>query len=246
MSDVLATRFADASAQAELDALREATLFQRFCYGCVRVGGSFIFSYGFGYRSRGWHHVPMQGPVLLIANHQSFFDPVIVGMATPRHLSYLARKTLFRNRFFAWAIRTLQAVPVDQEASGIDGIRAVLRLLRAGKAVLIFPEGNRTPDGRMQPLQPGIQLLIKRSGAPVVPVGIAGAFDAWPRSRKVPMPAPVFLPCQKNTIACVIGPPIDGKDLVERNKEEQLEILFAQIADAQREAERLRGVEVQR
>jgi 1-acyl-sn-glycerol-3-phosphate acyltransferase len=241
MNDVLATRSADASAQAELDALREATLFQRFCYGCVRVGGSFIFSYGFGYRSRGWRHVPKHGPVLLVANHQSFFDPVIVGMATPRHLSYLARKTLFRNRFFAWAIRTLQAVPVDQESTGIDGIRAVLRLLRAGKAVLIFPEGNRTPDGRMQPLQAGIQLLIKRSGAPVVPVGIAGAFDAWPRSRKVPALAPVFLPCQTNTIACVIGPPIDTKALGEQSREEQLETLFARIADVQREAERLRG-----
>jgi 1-acyl-sn-glycerol-3-phosphate acyltransferase len=234
------TRSENVVAQAELDALREATLFQRFAYGCVRVGGSFFFQYGFSYRSRGWHHVPARGPVLMIANHQSFLDPVIVGMATPRHLSYLARKTLFRNRFFAWAIRTLQAVPVDQEASGIDGIRAVLHLLRAGKAVVVFPEGERSADGKMRPLQPGIQLLIKRSGATVVPVGIAGAFDAWPRTRKYPLPAPVFLPEQKNTIACVLGRPLDAGKLAKLEKKEMLDVLFERIAAVQREAERLR------
>jgi 1-acyl-sn-glycerol-3-phosphate acyltransferase len=240
MNDILATRSDNAFGQAELDALREATTFQRFAYGCVRVGGSFFFNFGFGYRSRGWHHVPAHGPALLVANHQSFLDPVIVGLATKRHLSYLARKTLFRNPFFSWAIRTLQAVPVDQESSGIDGIRAVLRLLRAGKAVLIFPEGERSSDGKMRHLQPGIQLLIKRSGAPVIPVGVAGAFEAWPRRRKYPLPAPVFLPALQNTIACVIGAPLDARALAKLDKQEMLDVLFQRIAAVQQGAERLR------
>lgn len=236
MNELLATR----QAEAESAALLEATAFQKFCYGCVRVGGNFSLIYGFSYRSRGWHHVPAHGPALLIANHQSYLDPVVVGVATRRHLSYLARKTLFTSGFFTWAIRVLQAVPVDQEGTGIDGIRTVLKLLNAGKAVLVFPEGERCGDGKVHPLQPGVHLLIKRSGAPVIPVGIAGAFEAWPRSQPLPIPAPVFLPQQKRTIACVIGAPLQATDLMKLDKPTLLTTLYDKIDAVQREAEHLR------
>src|SRR5262245_2125718 len=127
------------------------------------------FTLGFSYRFAGTAHVPKKGPALVIANHQSFLDPWIVGMAVKRPLTYLARKTLFRNRLFAAMIRSVNAVPIDQEGVGKEGIRAVLEALEKGQAVLVFPEGSRTPDGVMHELRPGIQLLIKRARAPIVP-----------------------------------------------------------------------------
>jgi 1-acyl-sn-glycerol-3-phosphate acyltransferase len=195
---------------------------------------------GFSLRTEGMRHIPKSGPALLIANHQSYFDPDLVGIAARRHLCFLARKTLFQNKVFAWLIRTLEAIPIDQEGIGIDGIRDILEQLQAGRAVLVFPEGERTHDGQMQPLRPGVSLLIKKAQAPVVPVGIAGAYDAWPRWRPFPIPAPLFLPAQKSTIALSIRPPLDGRQLAELPREKLLAELFDELKKAHDQAERLR------
>jgi 1-acyl-sn-glycerol-3-phosphate acyltransferase len=195
---------------------------------------------GFSLRTEGMRHVPKSGPALFIANHQSYFDPDLVGIAARRHLCFLARKTLFQNKVFAWLIRTLEAIPIDQEGIGIDGIRDILEQLQAGRAVLVFPEGERTHDGQMQPLRPGVSLLIKKAQAPVVPVGIAGAYDAWPRWRPFPIPAPLFLPAQKSTIALSIRPPLDGRQLAELPREKLLAKLFDELKKAHDQAERLR------
>src|SRR5206468_936389 len=94
---------------------------------------------------------------------------------------------------------------------GKEGIRTILEQLQAGRAVLVFPEGSRTPDGKIHPLRPGIQLLIKRTQAPIVPIGIAGAYDALPIGRSYPHFAPLFLPAEKATIAVAIGRPLDSR-----------------------------------
>src|SRR5262245_12047106 len=164
-----------------------------------------VFNLGFSLRTEGRRNVPATGPALLIANHQSYLDPAVVGLATRRHLCFLARETLFRRPAFARLIRLLNAVPVDQDGVGIGGLRIILRQLQSGRAVVIFPEGHRTPDGNMLPLKPGVQLLIQKAKAPVVPVGIAGTFDAWPRWSPLPIPAPVFLPAGKGSVAVSVG-----------------------------------------
>src|SRR6266404_5069593 len=99
----------------------------------------------FSLRTEGYRNVPPAGPALLIANHQSFLDPVLVGLAARRHLHYLARRTLFDVPVFAWLIRHLGAVPIDQEGVGKEGIRIILQQHRAGHAVVVFPEGTRSP-----------------------------------------------------------------------------------------------------
>ncbi|MBI2807344.1 MAG: 1-acyl-sn-glycerol-3-phosphate acyltransferase [Planctomycetes bacterium] len=197
------------------------------------------FTLGFSLRMTGERNMTQAGPALVVANHQSFLDPLIIGLAARRPLVYLARKTLFRNRFFAAMIRSLNAVPIDQEGVGKEGIRTVLEQLQCGNAVVVFPEGERTL-GQMIPLRPGIHLLIKRTHVPIVPIGIAGAAEAWPRTRAYPWPAPLFLPARPGTIAVSIGAPIDARRLAELPRQEALAKLFDLIHAQKDIAEKLR------
>src|SRR5262249_55912329 len=131
--------------QDGLGAFRGARAWWHFCH----VLTSHAFTLGFSLRTEGGAHAPRSGPALVVANHQSFLDPVAVGLAFPRPLIYLARKSLFRNPIFSWLIRSLNAVPIDQEGIGKEGIRTILAQLNLGKAVLVFPEGERTLTGCM-------------------------------------------------------------------------------------------------
>src|SRR5262245_47878169 len=99
-------------------------------YSLVRTACMLGTTVGFSLRMEGQRHIPTKGPALLIANHQSFLDPVLVAMASPRHLCFLARKTLFRRPAFAWLIDSLNAVPVDQEGVGKEGLKVVLQQLQ--------------------------------------------------------------------------------------------------------------------
>jgi len=146
----------------------------------------------FQYRFSGRAHVPISGPVLLVSNHQSHLDPVIVGIACPRQLKFLARQGLFFWPF-SLLIRSLGAVSIDRERGSLGGIRTTMELLKEGNAVVVFPEGSRTFDGKLQPLLPGFCLLARRSGATVVPVALDGAFDAMPRGSHFAWPAPIRL-----------------------------------------------------
>src|SRR5262245_65834184 len=93
------------------------------------------FSLGWSLRVRGRQNIPRTGPVLVIANHQSFLDPLLVGLASPRHLSFLAKKSLFDHGLFSFLIRCLHAVPIDQEGVGKDGLKAILQQLHEGRGV---------------------------------------------------------------------------------------------------------------
>jgi 1-acyl-sn-glycerol-3-phosphate acyltransferase len=130
-------------------------------------------------------NVPMTGGAILLANHQSHFDPPAIGAVVRRRLNFVARKTLFK---WPWSLHigALDAIPLDQEGVGASGIKETLRRLRNGEAVLLFPEGSRSWDGEITPMMPGICALARRCRVPLVPVGIAGAFEAWPRGTPRP------------------------------------------------------------
>ena len=215
---------------------RLSYLWYEGCY-CLAMAAMTL---GFSLRVDGRRNVPRRGPALLIANHQSFLDPVIVGLGMPRQVCFLARKTLFVNRGFTALIRSLNAVPVDQEGFAKEGLRTVLELLRAGQAVVIFPEGERTSTGQMQPFRPGVQLLIKRAQAPIVPVGIAGAFEALPRTRKLPRLSPLFWPATGAGLAVSVGRALPARRYAELPREQLLSELFREVQAVQQRAERLR------
>jgi 1-acyl-sn-glycerol-3-phosphate acyltransferase len=212
----------------------------RLWHEALYVPYHLVFTLGFSMRMQGQRNMPLTGPALLIANHQSFVDPVIVGLCARRPLVYLARKTLFKNPYFAFIIRSMNAVPIDQEGIGKDGIRTVLEQLQRGKAVLVFPEGARTEDGVMHPLKAGIHLLIKRAQVPIIPVGIAGAYDAWPIWRSYPIPAPLCMPAGPGTISVALGKPFDPRRYAEMPREQALQELFNKIHAEQECAEKLR------
>jgi 1-acyl-sn-glycerol-3-phosphate acyltransferase len=194
----------------------------------------------FSFRVDGKANIPRTGPALLIANHQSYLDPLIVGLASRRHLAFLARKTLFRHKSLRWLIESLNAVPIDQEGVGKEGIKTIIEELKKGRAVVVYPEGERTGHGGLNPLRPGIQLLIKRTQAPIVPIGIAGAYDALPRWRKYPRFSPLFLPARKGAIAVVVGKPLDGKRYADLPRAQVLDELSGELKKVCERAERLR------
>jgi cytidylate kinase len=152
------------------------------------------------------------GPVILAMNHQSFFDPPLAGNASDRAIFFLARKTLLDHWFWGWLLPKLNVIPVDQEGSDRSALKALIRILRAGQATLVFPEGARTLDGTLQPAQPGLGLVIAKTLAPVVPMRIFGAHQAWPRgSKKIRL----------HPITIVVGHPIffTQTDVGERGKD---------------------------
>jgi 1-acyl-sn-glycerol-3-phosphate acyltransferase len=216
------------------------TLKSRLIYGLTRVLAAPIFTLGFSFRYQANRKLPKTGPLLIIANHQSYLDPPLVGLAFDRQLIYLARKTLFRHPLFRAMIEGLNAVPIDQEGIGKEGLKAILDELGRGKTVLVFPEGSRTPDGAIHELRGGIHLLIKKSPAPIVPVGIAGAYDAWPIWRKYPILSPLFLPPTKRTIAVVVGEPLNPSRYSKMPRDEAMSDLFGELVRVHARAEALR------
>lgn len=214
--------------------------FKFLWYEGTYLSSFLTFTLGWSLRIEGQRHIPLHGPVLVVANHQSFFDPLLIGLSTRRHLSFVARKSLFKNRMFTWVIDCLNAIPLDQDGVGKEGIRAILAQLHEGRGVAIYPEGERTANGAISPLKPGIGLLVKRVQAPIVPLGIAGAHGAWPRHQLLPVPAPLALPATDKTIAVSVSPALDGRRFAHMPRAQILEELYLELQQAYKNAEKLR------
>jgi 1-acyl-sn-glycerol-3-phosphate acyltransferase len=154
-------------------------LIYRFGCGICRI----VASREFDLKVYGSEHVPRTGGVLLVANHQSYLDPVVVGCKLRRPLSFLAKSELFDVPGFGWLIRRLNAFPVRQGAGDVGAVRETIARLKEGHVLNIFPEGSRSPDGEMHPLQPGFALIVRKAGVPIIPVAVDGSFKAWPRGQ---------------------------------------------------------------
>jgi 1-acyl-sn-glycerol-3-phosphate acyltransferase len=168
------------------------------------------------------------GPVIMAANHQSYLDPPLAGSVADRAIFFLARKTLLDGPILGLLLPKVNVVPVDSE-TGKDrtALKALIRILKAGEGTLVFPEGQRTENGQLQPAQPGLGLVIAKTLAPVVPMRIFGAFDAWPIHNKWPRPGRVTI---------VVGNPIyftpqdvegGGKDLYQRLSQRVMDAISA-------------------
>ena len=167
-------------------------------YRAGRVGCSILAHILFRLRVIGRENFNVEGPVIIAANHQSYLDPPLIGVAFPGELHYLARNTLFKNRLANWILTEVNAIPVDRDRGDVGAFRAVLKLLKDGHRTVIFPEGTRTLTGQIQKARPGIGMIIAKTLVPVIPARIFGSFEAWPKNGK-------FKP---NPITVIVGKPI--------------------------------------
>lgn len=175
----------------------------------------------FDYRAEGAENLPREGGVILASTHESHLDPMTIQAPLPRRIKYIARGTLFDNPAFGWFIRNLGAIAFDREGTTHGGLKLVIDELHRGEAVVYFPEGTRSRDGEIGRLRPGIALLARRAGVPVLPAGIDGTFGCWPRGK------PIFKP---GRIRIVFGEPViyDAKakrDEVLEDLERRLRVL---------------------
>lgn len=171
----------------------------------------------------GGHNMPDLGPVLIVGNHQSYFDPVAIGMCvTRRDTHFMARDSLFRIPVFGGLIRAVNSIPIRRGEGDTAGVRAVLDRLASGAAVLVFAEGTRTTDGRTGEFKRGTILLIKRAKCPVIPAAVEGAFDAWPRDRSRPH---LF----GKRIAAKLGEPIPHETLTAMGPDAAMALLHARV-----------------
>ena len=210
----------------------------RAVYRAAHWATFYTFTFGWSFRATGRENLPASGPVLLVANHQSFIDPVLVGLGATRDLTYLARSNLWDSRFLAPFITFWGAVPIDR-GFGKEGLQTVLGELAKGRVVLMFPEGQRTRTGELQPLKPGVSLLVKRVTCPIVPVGVAGAYEAWPPQCQRPSLAPL-LRSGRGGIGVAFRKPIEPKRYKGAEREEMLTDLENEIRAAYETAEQVR------
>ena len=189
------------------------------------IGFRVMYATYFRWRVFGAENVPQTGGVILASNHASFLDPPLVGAGLNRDINYLARESLFRFPGIGALLRSWNSVPVDRDGGGARGLKIILERLLAGGAIILFPEGTRTPDGQLQPARSGIGLTVIKSDAPVVPVRVFGTFDAYGKNHKFPRPY---------RVAVKYGEPLHFEKLRAEAKncdKARLKEIYQQVAD---------------
>lgn len=192
--------------------------FYRACRTIARIATTLMFDL----KVYGSQHVPTHGGAIIAANHQSYLDPVLVGVLLRRPLSFMAKSTLFRNRYFTWLISALHAFPVRLGAGDVSAMKEAIRRVQQGHLLCVYPEGTRTETGELGPIQAGVALVVKRAGVPVVPAVIDGAFDAFGPHRKLPRPTRILL---------MYGPPMHFEGLKGEQITALIDTTFRQMLD---------------
>jgi 1-acyl-sn-glycerol-3-phosphate acyltransferase len=173
-------------------------------YACAKALSYPLMLLYFRVRVRGGARLPRKGGFLLAANHFSFVDPLILGAMLPRRLWFVMAEDQFDKPGVHLFSRLMDVIPVQAGAAfKLGPIRKCLSVLRGGRVVAIFPEGRRSPTGRILPPMPGVGVLAGRAGVPVIPVAIGGTREAYPPGRRFPRPGKVTL---------VVGEPLTGLD----------------------------------
>jgi len=142
----------------------------------------------FGLELFGTENIPLRGSLIITPNHQTFADPPLVSIPVRRPVYYMAWDRLFDIPGLSWTIRRLRAFPVRLESQNPAATREAVRLLEAQEALMIFPEGGRSPDGTVQPFRPGAFRLAVALNTPILPVTIRGGTQSWPPGRLLPRP----------------------------------------------------------
>lgn len=208
--------------------LYDRPLLSRLWYQFVRQLAFLAFTISGGIRGGGRGNIPRSGGVLLVSNHLSYLDVFVLGIGANRPLNYVARSTLFFPPLGA-LIRSVGGFPIQREGMGASGLKETLRRLRNGGVVILFPEGTRSLDGRLAELKSGIAVIASRAKVPILPAGVAGTFESWPRNCFFPRSHPVRVE---------FGPPILPEDLKGLSTEAITSLIHDRIELCHQEANR--------
>jgi 1-acyl-sn-glycerol-3-phosphate acyltransferase len=179
------------------------------CYNVSKMMAYGLFSFRVVHRER----IIETGGALLAMNHQSYFDPPLASICCRRQIYFLALRKLLKWPILGSLFPRLNVIPVDPGRADMIALKSVIRVIKAGNCAIVFPEGARTRDGALRPARPGLGLVIAKTLAPVVPMRIFGAHEAYPRGQKFPKLHPITI---------VVGEPIrfteadlvgEGRDL---------------------------------
>jgi 1-acyl-sn-glycerol-3-phosphate acyltransferase len=164
-------------------------------------GRGILAASGVKVRVKGLENLPAQSPMILTSNHQGYFDIFALFVYIPVYFGWFAKKELFRIPIFGTAMKRFGNIRIDRSnrEKAMQSLKLAARRVREGQSVIIFPEGTRSPDGKMLPFKKGCYYLAEASGAPMVPISISGSYEIMPKGTFKVNPG---------TIHMVIGRPI--------------------------------------
>ena len=175
----------------------------------------------------GLEHIPRTGPFLIAANHASHLDPPIIGSQVSRQIAFFARKTLWKPGFPSWWMDNVGCIPVDRDGSDLAAIKRVLQTLKTGKALILFPEGTRSPDGTLQPPKGGVGLIAAKTQVPVLPARIFNSHVAFGRDGGLRIGTPVSVTFGPLLYPADYDDPKSGKDRYQRTSEKIMAAIAA-------------------
>lgn len=161
----------------------------------------------------GKEHVPLSGPVILVSNHISYLDPPLMGCALPRIGAFIAKADLWNNKFLAFIMPLLNVFPINPGTADLASLRKSLQVLESGMLLGLFPEGTRSKTGQLLPGEKGIAFLVKKSGAPILPMALIGSNKMLPLGAKrlyraklkVAFGEPIFFTPDSSRVEIVTG-----------------------------------------
>ena len=179
------------------------------CHYALRV----MFDMFFRGEVAGLDNLPKHGGFLLAANHASFIDPPMIGCHISRQIAYFARKTLWKGGISSWWLDSVGTIPVDRDGGqDVSAIKRVLKAIKEERGLIVFPEGTRTPDGKLQSAKAGVGFIACKTQVPVVPVRIFGSFEAFGKGRKLRLGTPVTVVFGKPMPPSAYDDPKAGKE----------------------------------
>lgn len=160
-----------------------------FYWACVRIV-QFVMFFCFRIKQTGKNNIPKTGGVILAINHKSVFDPIVIGVTSPRRLNFMAKAELFKNKIFGGLIKRLGAFPVHRGSGDVAALKTAFKILDEGGTMLIFPEGGRVKKGERRKAKTGVAMIAHKKCVPVVPVFIDGDYK-WMRKITVTYGEPI-------------------------------------------------------